>query len=225
MWILPTLNRPAQCAAVLKQMQEMKCSTRGVVFVNGDEKAKEYWDLAWPECPDGWVLDVCAENIGALGALNAVFREYPDEPWYGFIGDDEFVQTPEFDKKLIEAAGDWNIAHGDDGVHAGRRAQGYLVIGGKLARALGWLALPGVWHWYGLDDMWEILACEGACRKVFCPEVKVEHRHPYFGKGVRDATYAAGESHAILDYQECCAWNNARKKADVERVKAAKGGA
>lgn len=215
------MNRPEQCAAVLGQMRKMQCSTPGVVVVNGGDTQK-YWDMVFPVLPDGWVLDVGETNVGLVPALNRSFEAYSNAPWYGFIGDDEFVETPEFDKKLIKATGDWNVSHGDDGFHNGKRAQGYLVIGGKLARAVGYLAIPECWHWFGLDNMWESLASSGVCKKIFVPEVKIDHRHPYQGKGSMDATYDLGLSRKDIDQQEYFNWLRYKIGDVVERVKRAR---
>ena len=222
-WILPTLNRPQQCASVVRGVKENGATTKGIVFVNGKELAQEYWDIVCPETPDGWIMDIREKNVGALGALNAVLEDYPEEPWYGFIGDDEFVAAEGFDVKLISAAGSWNVSHGDDGVHAGSRAQGYVVVGGDLARAVGYLALPGCWHWYGFDEMWETLAANGACKKIFVPEVKVEHKHPYFGSGEMDGCYELGASCKDIDFQYFAHWLRHGMKEVVERVSKAKG--
>ena len=207
-WILPTLDRPAQCRAVLEQITAMGGNSPGVVYVNGDKDGylSALYDGQREILPERWTTFFARENLGALGALNKVFRLYPDEAWYGFVGDDEFVLTPGFDKKLIAAAGDWDFSHGDDGVNNGKRAQGYLCIGGKLAKAVGYLALPECWHWYGLDDMWEALARTGICKQVFVDEVKVDHRHPLHGKGRMDECYELGRLNRDLDYQVYCHW-------------------
>ena len=223
MWVLPTLSRPYHCAAVIDRIREMRSSSTGVVFLNGQTDAAEYFEDE-VYLPKGWRFFLSKTNIGALGALNRMFEDCPNEPWYGFIGDDEFVQTPGFDTELIEAAGDWDIAHGDDGFNGGTRAQGGLVVGGELARAVGYLALPECWHWYGLDSMWEQLAQAGACRKVYVPGVKVEHRHPYHGKGKRDDCYALGESRKDIDQQIFFHWLRHDLQKTVERVKKARGG-
>ena len=111
-WILPTLSRPQQCAAVLDRMRETGCSTPGIVVLNGDQGFSG-------AMPEGWSIIVPDKNLGALGALNKVFELYPNEDFYGFIGDDEFVETDGWDKKLIDAAGAWNFSHGIDSLHGG----------------------------------------------------------------------------------------------------------
>lgn len=196
-------------------MDEMGAATPRGIVANGEHE-KYQAALPWE------AVYYAPENIGALGALNWALGNYPDAPWYGFVADDEFVNTPEFDKKLIAAAGDWDIAHGDDGFNKGARFQGYAVIGGKLASAVGYLALRECHHWYGFDSMWESLARAGACKKVFVPEVKVDHRHPYHGKGDMDSCYELGSSQKDIDQQVYFHWLRTDIKNVVERVKKAK---
>ena len=214
-WILPTLSRPQQCAAVLNRMRETGCSTPGIVVLNGDQGFSG-------AMPEGWSIIVPDKNLGALGALNKVFELYPNEDFYGFIGDDEFVETDGWDKKLIDAAGAWNFSHGIDSLHGGKRAQGYLCIGGKLARAVGYLALPEAHHWYGLDSLWEALAHAGACEHRCVGEVKIEHRHPYGGKAEWDSCYELGEKNKDIDFQVCAHWLRHKLRETVERVKKAR---
>ena len=214
-WILPTLSRPQQCAAVLNRMRETGCSTPGIVVLNGDQGFSG-------AMPEGWSIIVPDKNLGALGALNKVFELYPNEDFYGFIGDDEFVETDGWDKKLIDAAGAWNFSHGIDSLHGGKRAQGYLCIGGKLARAVGYLALPEAHHWYGLDSMWEALAQAGACENICVEEVKIEHRHPRGGKAEWDSCYELGKKNKDIDFQVYAHWLRHKLRETVERVKKAR---
>lgn len=222
MWILPTLSRPQQCAAVLDRMRETGCSTRGIVYVNESENTPQYRDLRFL-LPNRWRLFLSEEgNIGALGALNKIFELYLNEDFYGFCGDDELVHTQGWDKKLIDAAGAWNFSHGVDNLHGGKRAQGYLCIGGKLARAVGYLALPEAHHWYGLDSMWEALAQAGACENICVEEVKIEHRHPRGGKAEWDSCYELGEKNKDIDFQVYAHWLRHKLRETVERVKKAR---
>lgn len=223
MWILPTLSRPQQCAAVLKRIKDAGCSSSGIVFVNGWASASSYFkdDI---EMPDGWSVHVSEENIGALGALNKVFELYPNEPFYGFVGDDEFLsEAPaDWDQQLIKAAGDWNISHGYDNLHQGKRAQGYLCIGGRLARALGYLAIPECWHYYGLDDMWEALRSSKLCSETTFYDIKIEHRHPATGKIQMDACYELGMSNRDIDQQHYFHWMRTHLPLVAQRIQEAR---
>jgi hypothetical protein len=165
---------------------------------------------------------VSEDNIGALGALNRVFELYPDEPFYGFIGDDEFVNSERWDKMLVQAAGDWNVSHGLDDLHEGKRAQGALCIGGKLARAVGYLALPECWHYHGLDSLWESLAAQKACEKIMVRNVKIEHRHWFKDEMRKDECYEIGEKYKDLDFQHMAHWLRFGMKDTIKRIEEAK---
>jgi hypothetical protein len=187
--------------------------------LNGDEK--DYDDLDFYIPNENWYWQRMNKNIGALGALNYVFEKHPNEPFYGFIADDEFVQTDNWDTKLIEAAGGWGIACGDEGRDTGGRAQPFPCIGGKLARAVGYLALPECDHWYGLDNVWGDIGAKLG-NITFLADVKIEHRHPYLGAAEKDECYALGESRKDLDYQFYANWLRHHLKGAVERVRKAK---
>lgn len=227
MWFLPTLSRPKQCAEVLRNIIDNGCGSLGKVFVNGPDFYKEY--CATLSLPKDWQIIGSTENMGALGALNFLFKEFPGEPWYGFMSDDEFVSTPGFDKRLIQAAGDWNISHGNIGPDIkgeyGKRAQGFLCIGGKLARAVGYLAIPGGWHWYCLDDFYERLAEARVCEKIYCEDIIIQHRHPYRDKSVpHDDCNKLAESQIDKDRDVYVKWLWSPEgcAAAINRIKQAK---
>jgi len=200
MWILPSINRPEQCKAVIDRIRSIGCNSVGVLLVNGGDPTPYYAiDL-----PEGWIFRYVKTNLGVCGAMNKILRDYPDELWYGLICDDEFIYTENWDEKLIEAAGEWNIAHGNDGWQSHERIHGYVCLGGKLVRSLGWIALPGLWHWF-VDDAWELLARECGLRR-FLPCIKVEHRHWMAGKNVKDDINWLGESRATSDQKVFLTW-------------------
>jgi hypothetical protein len=182
MFILPTMSRPEQCAKVLRKIGRIGCTSAGVVFVNGESHVDEY--RVKLKLPSGWQVIYWHENIGALGALNKVFEMFPDEPWYGFIADDEFIEygsRKDWDLRLIAAAGDWRVAHGWEDWNFGSRCQGYPVFGGKLVRAVGYLACRECFHNFGFDCMWEWMNGRvefggGGLKNIVClPEIRIRH--------------------------------------------------
>src|ERR1700679_495702 len=138
MWFLPTYIRPKQCAEVLAAVYEAGCKTKGIVFVNGGDEPEYRKHCGSLAEKLGWTFQFHDRNLGCIGALNYLLACNPDELFYGFISDDEFVKTHGFDERLIKAAGDWNFSHGnyDDG-H--QRCQAVVCFGGKLARAVGYI--------------------------------------------------------------------------------------
>ena len=228
---MTTMSRPKQAAEVLRRIRDSGCTSKGAVFVNGLNVWDTYIRECLPNLPNDWHLQLWEENIGALGALNWCFRQYPNEPWYGFIADDEYLmpESPgDWDNKLIDAAGSWGAAHGWETLHQGKRFQGYCVIGGDLARAVGYLAIPTCWHWYGFDSMWEWLQGPKfwgggeAYKMYFVPEVRVEHRHAYVEKAPLDECYKLGESRNEQDRNAFADWIKNEMPLVVERIKKAK---
>lgn len=234
MWILPTMSRPEQCAEVLRRIREIGCSTKGVVFVNGLSLSDAYNSAIGSDLPEGWRIEFWPENIGCIGALNKCFELWPNEPFYGFLGDDEFLMEgnpSDWDLRLVNAAGSWDFSHGLDDVNRGMRAQGYLCIGGELVRALGYMAIPTGWHWFMLDCMYEWLAGRAAfggafvCKNILVPDVKIEHRHPYWDKAPMDSCYELGASRKEEDRKIFVDWLRKELPLVAERIKKAKSNA
>ncbi len=147
---------------------------------------------------------VLPQNIGCCGAMNWAFREYPNEPFYGLVCDDEWVYSAGWDKRLIDAAGSKYIAHGNDKWQSGKRQHAYVTFGGDLIRVLGWWALPGLWHWFH-DDVFENLS-NNLNNTRFCEDVLCEHKHYLAGKAEKDDTYKSGESRNGMDHMIFQRW-------------------
>lgn len=209
-WVLPTHNRPEKCQAVLDQIIEVGHSSYGTVLINGSN---------YPELriPHNWDVEYLPENIGVCGAMQYYFKKYPSEMFYGLICDDEYVYTPGWDLTLIEACQPHHISFGNDGWQSGRRQHGYVTWSGDLVREVGFLSLPGLWHWFH-DDVWESIA-RALDLNRFCKDVRVEHKHYRAGKSEHDATYRLGSSRRESDAKIFAEWYNNEFPELVERLK------
>ena len=220
MWVLPTFNRAARCAEALASYVRHGCSTSGVVVVNGLEQRAAYAAL---ELPRGWRMTYRAENVGMNRALNDVFDAFPGEPFYGFLEDDTVVCSDGWDRALIDAAGAWKVSHGQDGWQSSRRIHGAPCVGGKLASAVGALAIRTCFHWYGFDAMWERI--DEACGvRTRVETVRLEHKH-FLNPAVRapkDATYVHAEARNRKDFAAYTAWVTSELPLVVARVNASR---
>jgi hypothetical protein len=216
MWLLPSHNRPEQCRAVVRRLKETGCSTPGIVIVNGDEAlaAYEQWDA---ELPRHWSMVCMRDNIGLCGALRWAFGEWPKMTFYGLICDDEFVETPGWDVRLIEAAGEWNLAHGNNGDTSSNWPHGFMTWGGELVRAVGNLAPAGLWHLY-FDMYWALIAGE---RRKFCPDVRISEAHHLRGTALRDDTNRAALLRQKEDGQWFTNWRQREARATIDRIRSA----
>jgi hypothetical protein len=203
MWILPSFNRPDQCRAVVHRLKVMGCSTPGVVIVNGSDCLEAY--EAWrDDLPQNWSMVCMLENIGVCGALRWAFSEWPNLTFYGLICDDEFVETPGWDSALIEAAGKWSLAHGNNGDTSARWPHGFMTWGGELVRAVGGIAPEGLWHLY-FDMYWAYIARQCGGLK-FCKDVHITERHHMRGSAPQDETNRAALLHQKEDSQWFTNW-------------------
>jgi hypothetical protein len=188
MWVLPTYGRPGRCQDAIDSIVAHGGASPGIIIVDdGDYPA--YDDL---RLPSGWRVWHRAENNGVCDALNAAFRQWPNEPWYGFFQDDLLARSDNFETPLIAAAGTNGFANSADGWQGDKRMHGAVVFGGDLLRAIGCWAPPGLRHSF-VDDAWEVIG-RAAGNWKYCPEVMVEDCHAFIDKAPHDEGYTKAYS-------------------------------
>lgn len=182
MWLLPSRGRPSSVLRFFSAWKETQANSRGVLWLDDDD-AHNYEGI---ETPEKWQLVVSPRIDGTGPIANAIFKMFPNEPFYGFMGDDVLPRTKYWDRRLIDAAGTDGLSYGDDGVNGIRHAA-HSCMGGDRARELGWLALPGCKRTYIDNALMEDAKRRG--KLFYCPDVITEHLHFSFGKSPMDATY------------------------------------
>lgn len=183
MWIVCSRNRPHLVERIFSKVTPTE---RGLIAIDDDQEA--LYDGV--KLPANWALDVSPKNF--FGPKNNdVFRRYPNEPFYGSMNDDMLPETEGWDAILSAAAGSWGAAWADD--QLGKRA-GCVAFGGELVRALGFLCVPGLQHFYN-DDAHETIASDLRIG-IFREDVIVPHLHFSNGKAEHDATYRERPSHS-----------------------------
>lgn len=189
MWILASRGRPHNVRRFFNAYKRTHATTQGIVAIDKtDPKILEYESL---KLPDNWTLNIYPE-MSMVERVNTVFKEYPTEEWYGNMDDDSVPMTQEWDKRLIEAAGKDHIAHcwngiGNDSIVC------QCVIGGDLAREIGWILLPTTKRIYGDQAMTDICRKKGVIK--YLPDVRVEQYHFSNGKSPFDETYQKPSRH------------------------------
>lgn len=182
MWGLPSRGRPGHVRRFAWFFRHFGGAAPGVVMVDHDDPALDAYRAL--DLPAGWSLEI-GDGGGLSDIWNAFFARHPDELWYGLLGDDAVPLTHGFERALAEAAGADFIAAADDGVNNPETIS-HCVIGGDLARRVGWLHLPGVKRLYA-DNAWLDIARGQNCLKRV--PVKIEHWHFSNGRAIYDATY------------------------------------
>lgn len=198
MFILASRGRPHNIERLARAWRNTVSEPRPVWLRldEDDPRLAAYQALA---LPIGWHAEI-GPRTDPCAALNEAFAALGHARFYGVLADDVVPETPGWDAALIEAAmqDPAGLAYGNDGIQGAALAT-HPVIAGDFARALGWIALPGLARLYA-DNVWtEIARARGVLR--YLPEVKLMHRH--FSNGApMDATYAkpeAGRDRAVYD--------------------------
>lgn len=151
------------------------------MVVYDTDMAVEYANLKLPE---NWGLHEVKGCGFFSDKANRIFADFPNEKYYGIIGDDTVPETEGWDRFLGEKAGNLGIAVGSQ-VYIKRHGGG--AIGGDLVRACGWLCLPVVKHFYA-DDVLETIGAEFKCIS-FHDDIRLAHHHFSVGKAPYDEVY------------------------------------
>ena len=193
MWILTSLGRPDRIREVVESYQWGGESRVMLTLYEGDSKLQEYLDQKWPE---NWSIEI-VPMLGNGPTYNEMLARYPHEPHYGFLADDAILDVQGMLRMLEAGAEDWNVAYAND-KHHGRDIPTMPCMGGKLVRAVGYLAPLMLVHW-AIDCAWyEIGRRVGTL--VYFEHLTYTHLNPVWGTAPDDATYKRARR-ASADYE------------------------
>lgn len=223
-WICPTFQRPERLAELALSWEKCEPGKKLWVRVWEDDPRKDdYFKYEWPE---GWVLyESAAEWAGE--ALNQYFDMQPNEPYYGFIGDDIVLRTPLGMSELEDEAGEWCIAYPNDMLQRHRLCT-HFCIGGEFARTLGYI-VPRTFAHHNIDlALMNIGRETGLIR--YCPRVIFQHKHFLARRDVeRDATYRKvwgdvpleeiSKRNELFDSKVWTAWAHGEFSRDVGKLR------
>lgn len=182
MIILPTIYRPENLRRFIKCYQMTRATLPVyVVFDGAGDSQYQFVSL-----PAHFRRGTAPPGTAIGNIFNMAFRQFPDEAFYGILADDVLPATLYWDVKLRDACLPDRMTWGFDGGHDETLPR-HPFIGGDLVRRLGYLAAPGVKHWY-VDNAWRDIAQALDCG-VYQPEVQMLHYHYTNGKAQKDRTY------------------------------------
>jgi hypothetical protein len=182
MWFLPSRGRPDNIKRFIVAYKDTAATTPIILWLDEDD-AENYADI---ELPENWIKLVMPRFGGTGIMTNKFYDLYPNEKWYGLLGDDVLPKTQNWDVKLVAAAGLDGLAYGNDLI-SGEKHAAHPVVGCALVKKLGWLALPGCQRIYIDDALMYAAKLEGKC--TYLPEVILEHLHFSVEKSKFDAVY------------------------------------
>jgi hypothetical protein len=166
-------------------------------------------------------LLVLPERLGYSGTLNYVARqEWDEHSILGAFGDDVLFRTQNWDHKVNKALVTPGIAFGDDLAHHAAHPTA-VFMSSRVAKALGYLALPDCRHQYVDNAWWEVGTALGILR--YLPDVIVEHMHVAYQKAEWDATYheVYSQPQAGIDHAAFLAWKADKMAGEVAKAREA----
>ncbi len=204
MFIVPSRGRPHNLRRLVSA-----CVARGnsyswtVRIDDNDARLDAYRAI---RLPTNWSL-VVGPQLSLSGLFNEIYEANPGLKFYGIMADDVVPGSIDWDIALVNAAGEDALSYGNDGIN-GETHWTHGVIGGDLARTLGWIHLPGVDRLYADTALEEYARAKGLLR--YCPYVKLTHYHFSNGLAEYDETYqkprAFADEATYREWREAQAW-------------------
>lgn len=136
-----------------------------------DPQRAAYEAIAYPEHFE-LVIGKRPDGGGSAALIRDFYETHPDLDWYGLLADDVTPLGFQWDKKLVEAAGKSRMAYGPDGI-CNKSCATHPVIGGDLVREIGWLALPGVRHYFIDVALFQTVQSAGLI--TYVPDAAIRH--------------------------------------------------
>jgi len=200
MWVLATRSRVSNCHRFIDAWHKSKASTPVYVRLdNCDEVLNELLALPWPA---QFSIHV-GPREGLRSAMEEMFHAHSNEPWYGLLADDLVPQTPEWDRLLVERAGNRYISYPND-LARKTKLPTHPCVGGDLVRAQGWFGLPVVRH-YCVDNVYKYIGDELGI-KYRLDNVIAEHIHFSEKKTGRDTLYKEANNFKDSDDAAFAVW-------------------
>lgn len=190
MLILPTMGRPQNLERFVSDYHLRKC-TLPVHVVLDEADAANYDSVSLPS----HFKVICVPAGTRLGDIfNMIFRDFPNEEFYGMVSDDCIAETDEWDVKLRNACLPDRIAWPYDGF-VNEKMPTTPFFGGELIRRLGFWSAGDMQHWY-TDNAWGDIA-QGLNKAAYQPDIRLIHLHPLLGTAKNDATYINQPNHSV----------------------------
>ena len=159
----------------------------------------------------GHAMATVRPRMGLAAWTNELAGHHSSAPYLASIGDDMVPVTGGWDEKLMAACGRTGMAYPDD-----KRRDDVpeaIVMTGNIVRALGWMCLPALGHWF-VDTVWRDIGTGARCL-AYRPDVTVRHdRYP------PDATYADAAPGFARDMAAYQKWRLHGMRDDIATVEA-----
>lgn len=154
------------------------------------------------------------------GTHNRVFFKYPFYKYYFIVSDDHRILTKYWESRFMEVIannGGKGVAYGND-LMFGEKLSTSAFVSGNIFRALGFLALPGLYHMW-VDNFWMELGRQ--LDKIFYfPDIFIEHLHFNVKKSLADESYLKVNNQRVYEHDKkvFVEWKKRRMLLDIAKI-------
>ena len=217
--ITPSRGRPRNAARLLEAVHKTaKLDTSVFLLLDeDDEELTEYKKVFTEKAKKGDELR-WGPRMGLAEWTNyAATLMADDYDFFASLGDDMVPKTPGWDRALINAIQDMGgtgFAYPWDGIR--EDIPEAVIMSSDIVKALGWMALPELRHFW-IDDVWGDLGRQAGCIR-HSRTVKIDHLHPAAGKASSDTTYRESRMKIEADREAYHKWHKTRMREDAEII-------
>lgn len=218
--ITPSRLRPQNIARLLDAVHATsRMNTHVHVAVDDDDPELERYQYVMKQAArEGDKLTV-GPRKGLVEWTNEIATQSLDYPFLASLGDDHIPRTPGWDRALIKAIermGGTGFSYPWDGTR--EDIPEAVVMSSDIVRALGWMGMPDLSHWY-IDTVWADLGRSAGCIRHL-RVIAVDHAHWDAGKAAVDQTYADSSEKLKADRTAYYRWRKERMALDIHTVAA-----
>lgn len=211
--LVPSRGRPANVARLVEACART-CRADTLIAFGFDQDDPAYVENL--KAADGCLTSI-RPRMGLARWTNTLASLHMDAACLASLGDDMVPVTAGWDEKLIAACGPCGMAYPNDSRRDDIPEAVVMTTG--IVAALGWMAAPGLEHWY-IDNVWSDIG-RGAQCITYLPSVFVDHRHPNVPGGDKpDATYWDANKVYADDLAVYQKWRLRSMRSDVAKVRA-----
>lgn len=195
LWLIPAWQRVEETERLLESLGRYDPEAFAVLFVHtADPFYDELATLA-----DKYNLYLLSQDTQTVTQkMNSVFDYFTSMETYGLLANDVELRTEGALKALEDACPEWGLSYCDDSIQ-GKSLATHPCVSGKLLKALGWWALPGLKHSFVDNVLMDYATALGKC--VYLPEHTFFHYHPSARRSLEDAGHMLVQDWYIQDFK------------------------
>ncbi len=180
MFIMATRKRPKECLEKCQVFQHLGVVSKILLVIDVDDDS--YNGI---EFPGNVIIERVPPSYGDITHCDYITAKYPNEEFYGYIADDFYPKTPQFDNKIKQYLKIKPVLNLQDNYRAPFMNE-FVFVSNEFMRIVGLNPIKTS-HFYSDTIQYLLAAGNNLC--LFTPDIIIEHQQfKLIGKGADDTT-------------------------------------